>query len=124
MAQFIRTQFDMDFTQINQVCQISYHDQRVIEIFYDTHTNRTVVDNNGLYFWLTSPDIENITIKDVLIAIGIHNEQIVLRMPENHSLINILDTDVKDAPLCQIGIYSNNQTIPVYIPNMVLPRSI
>ena len=95
MAQFIRTQFDMDFIQINQVCQISYHDERVIEIFYDTNTNCTVVDNNGQYFWLTSPDIENITIKDVLIAIGIHNEQIVLRMPENHSLINILDTDVK-----------------------------
>ena len=112
MAQFIRTPFDMDFDGILQVSQIAYHNERVIEIFYDTDTNRVVVQNNGNYFWLTSPDINHITINQVLIALGIADEQIVVTFTADDMYNNLLNCTVEQAPLSQISIYPNNQPIP------------
>lgn len=112
MAQFIRTPFDMDFDGILQVSQIAYHNERLIEIFYDTDSNRVVVQNNGNYFWLTSPDINRLTINHVLITLGINNEQIVVTYTDNNQPNSVLNSIVEQAPLNQISIYPNNHPIP------------
>jgi hypothetical protein len=112
MAQFIRTPFDGNFDGIVQVCQISYHDERVIEIFYDTDAHSPLIQNNDTYFWLTSPDIDHITINQVLIALGIANEQVVVTWIDNGQEDAILNSTVEQAPLCQMTIYPNNYPVP------------
>lgn len=112
MAQYIRTPFDMDFNGIVQISQISYHDERLIEIFYDIDTNRVVVQNNGDYFWLTSPDINHITINQVLIALNVADEQTVVTFTDDNMYNELLNCIVEQAPLSQISIYPNNQPVP------------
>lgn len=112
MAQYIRTPFDGDFLDIEQVNQTVYHAGRVICIDFDPNTNRVVVQNNGETFWLTSPDIAAITMRNVFEHLGYAHEQIVITWPENLEVNNVLDSPVHQAPLNQMAIYSNNQPIP------------
>jgi hypothetical protein len=113
MAQYIRTPFDgNNFNGVDQVSQTVYHAERVITIDFDTHTNRVVVQNNGETFWLTSPDIAALTMRNVFEHLNIANEQIVLTWPENLEVNNVLDAPVQEAPLNQMAIYAANRPIP------------
>jgi hypothetical protein len=112
MAQYIRTPFDGDFNGVDQVNQTVYHDERVITIDFDNNTNRVLVQNNGETFWLTSPDIDAITMRNVFEHLGIAGEQIVLTWPINLHINNVLDSPVQQAPLNQMSIYPRNQPIP------------
>ena len=112
MAQYIRTHFDGSIIDIEQVNQTVYHNERVITIDFDSNTNRVVVQNNGETFWLTSPDIAAITMRNVFEHLGIAHEQIVITYPEEENIHNVLDSPVHQAPLNQMAIYPNNQPIP------------
>ncbi len=112
MAQYIRTPCNPDFHNVAQVCQCTYHDERVFEIFYDNNAQRVLVQEFNEYFWLTSPDIDNITIYQVLTALGYSGEQIVVTWADNQHPNNLLNTRVEQAPLSQISIYPPNQPIP------------
>lgn len=111
MAQFIRTPCDLNVINFNQVSQISYLNGRIIEIFYDVDRQRVAVQNNNDYFWLTSPDINHLTINHVLIALGIAGEQIVITWAENNQLDNVLNSIVQHASLNQISIYPRNHNL-------------
>jgi hypothetical protein len=112
MAQYIRTPCIPDFNGVIQVCQCSYHDERLIEIFWDTEVNRTLIQEFGQYFWLYSPDIPNITIHNVIEALGYTGEQIVVDWTENNQNDALLNSTVQNAELSQISIYPPNQPIP------------
>jgi hypothetical protein len=112
MAQFIRTPFDMDFHGVHQVSQVSYHDQRVITIDWDVDTHRVVVQDNGEYFWLTSPDIDNLTIYQVLTYLCQPNDQFVVTLSVDGLPDGVLNSIVEQAPLNQISVYPPNQPIP------------
>jgi hypothetical protein len=112
MAQFIRTPFDMDFENINQICQVSYHNERVIELFWDVDTHRVVVQDNGQYFWLTSPDIDNLTIYQVLTYLCQPNDQFVVTWASGIFPDEVLNSIVEQASLSQITVYAPNQPIP------------
>ena len=98
MAQFIRNPFDGNFDGVVQVCQISYHGERLIEIWYDIDAGRPIIQDNGI------------------IALGIANEHVVVTwtpdgQPDDQPYA-ILNSNVSQAPLCQMAIYPNNQPIP------------
>lgn len=113
MAQYIRIPFDMDeLDNVYQVCQISYHEERVIEINYDSFRRRVVVRDNGEWFWLWSPDIQNLTIFNVLEALGYAGEQIVVTWTDDNQNNALLNSTVQNAALSQMSIYSPNQPIP------------
>ena len=63
---------------------------------------------NYKYFWLTNPTIEDITINDVLVALNIANEQIIITYPCNDYTIDILNYSVLYAPFIQMTIYPLN----------------
>lgn len=123
MAQYIRIpQVEFEgWEGIDQINQTVYHSERVITIDFDTNTNRVLVQNNGETFWLTSPDIAAITIRNVFEHLGIAHEQIVLTWPEHCQLDNVLDSPVEQAPLNQMAIYPNNQPIPAQHPEGPFP---
>lgn len=113
MAQYIQTPFDhQDFDGVIQVSQISYHDVRMIEILYEVHTHRVVIQNNGQYFYLTSPDIQHITINQVLIALGYENDQAVVTWADQDNVHAVLNEPVATAPLNQITVYPPGVNIP------------
>lgn len=127
MAQYIRTPFDMSFDNIQQVSQVSYHDGRVIEINYDTNSNCVVVQNNGEWFWLSSPDIDAITMRHVFEYLGIANDQIALTWPDDRQINNILDCPIQQTPLNQMTIYTpqitNSSGSQCYIPSCCCRRT-
>lgn len=125
MAQFIRIptnedicqqnneESSMNFWNDNQQCsQISYRNQRVICIDWHTTRNQVFVQDGDDYFFLTSPTIENLTIRNVLEALGIDHEPIQLDWSEyNANIHNLLDTPVKTAELNQMTILSPDDRI-------------
>jgi hypothetical protein len=113
MAQYIRTPCVPDFNEVSQVTQCSYHDERVFEIFYDNATRRVLVQEYHDYFWLTSPDIDNITVLQVLEALGYADEQIVVTWADLDLNNSVLNSPVEQAPLSQLAIYGPNQEIPL-----------
>jgi hypothetical protein len=116
MAQFIRTPFDVDngFDAIRQISQITYHNERIIEILFDDNANRVLVQNNGEWFYLRSPDIENLTIHHILMALDCGNEQAIVTWPENEHNDYILNTPIHQVELNQISLYAPNQPIPQF----------
>lgn len=116
MAQFIRTPFDINngFNGIRQISQITYHDQRVIEILYDDNANRVLIQNNGEWFYLRSPDIANLTIHHTLLALDCGNEQAIVTWPENEPNADILNTPIQQVGLNQISLYTPNQVVPQF----------
>jgi hypothetical protein len=112
MAQYIRTPCVPDFQQVLQVTQCSYHEERVFEIFWDQEHNRVLVQNNSEYFLLHSPDIDNMTIYNVLEALGYAHEHIVVTWTSDDQNDALLNSTVENAALNQLSIYPPNQPIP------------
>jgi hypothetical protein len=117
MAQFIRTLIDIDNIQrvlqnIVQISQVSYRDQRIIEINWDNETRCVVVHDNDLWLYLSSPDIERLTINQVLNGIGYENEQAVVTWASDDRVNSVLNSFVDVASLNQITLYGPNQPIP------------
>ena len=116
MAQFIRTPVEHhpDFwNEATQVSQVVYHDQRVTTIDYEHATNRIIVHDNGELFYLTSPDIEDITMLQVLQHLGYGDEQIVVTFVDDNRPNALLNTPVRTAALNQISLYGPNDIIPL-----------
>ena len=127
MAQFIRTQINNAVVQnvlnhCNQVSQVSYHDERVIEIDWDYESNRVVVQDNGYWFYLDSPDIDHLTIYQVLGALGYGNEQAVVTWAEDGYADGVLNSNVSQATLNQITLCAPNQPIAQVNNNVPLPQ--
>jgi hypothetical protein len=108
MALYIRTPCAPDIDNYTQVTQIMYHDQRCIEIFWYPSQNCTVIQEFGQYFALTSPNIENITINNVIEALGYSNQCINVAWTIDDSHDTLLHTYVSEAPLSQLSINSAN----------------
>lgn len=113
MTQYIRTHIDNDdvefWSQVSQRFQISRLDT-VIDVEWHDELERVVVKTtngvNGNTFFLTSPDLNFITLRDVLYDFGYASERIELDYSENNwNLDNTLDTPVKYTPLSQFTIY-------------------
>lgn len=116
MAQYIRVPIDVDIQQLfehtHQVSQIVYRNQRVICIDYDTLTNRVVVQENDTWFYLTSPDLPNMTMLEALIGLGYGNEQMVVTWADQNQENIVLNSPVSQAPLNQMALYSPNEPVP------------
>ncbi len=113
MAQYIKQQYDTDYLcDTAQVSQISYHDERVIEINYDHIFDKIVVQDNNKYFYLTSPDIMNLTIRNVLEGLGYGNEQAVVTWVSEGIKESVLDTPVSYVPVNNITLYAPGAHIP------------
>ncbi len=113
MAQYIKQQYDTDYLcDTAQVSQISYHDERVIEINYDHIFNKIVVQDNNKYFYLTSPDIMNMTIRNVLQGLGYGDEQAVVTWVSEGIKESVLDTPVSEVNVNTITLYAPEQQIP------------
>ncbi len=112
MAQYIRTPCVPDFQQVLQVTQCSYHEERVFEIFWDQEHRRVLVQEFNEHFWLHSPDIQNLTIFNVLQALGYGGEQILVTWTSDDQNDALLNSTVENAALSQLSIYPPNQPIP------------
>jgi hypothetical protein len=119
MAQFIRTPVEVhpDFwNEATQISQVVYRNQRVITIDYEQATNRIIVHDNGELFYLTSPDIQDITMLQTLQHLGYGNEQIVITFADNNQPDGVLNSPVRTATLNQIALYGPNDVIPEVHP--------
>ncbi len=117
MAQFIRTPLtDSEkeiISQFSQVSQICYHSKRVIDIYWDNDTSRAVVQDNGQIFYLSSPDIPNISILNILDKLGYGDEQIIVTwVIDDNYQGSILNSPIVNVPINQIYLYSPHQQIP------------
>jgi hypothetical protein len=112
MAQYLRTPCAPDFNQVLQVTQCSYHEERLFEIFWDLEHNRVLIQEFNEYFLLHSPDIQNLTIFNVIEALGYGGEQVLVTWTENNQNDALLNSIVEQASLSQLSIYSPNQPIP------------
>ena len=112
MAQFIHTNINVindDFlNNIEQVSIIVNNEQRTIGIHYDTNTQRVVVQTTGRWFYLTSPDIHNLTIKQVIEGLGYGDDRIVVTWVSNDQVDGILNSTAGQAPLSLIHLYNAN----------------
>lgn len=109
MALYIRTPCVPDLDNYTQVTQCTYHDERVIEIFWYPSQNCVVVQEFDQYFALTSPDIDNITVNNVIEALGYSNQCVNVTWTIDNSHDTLLHTYVSEAPLSQLSI-NNNKT--------------
>ena len=128
MTQYIYTTTDFNNAIINEILQrsqIAYHNRRVIEIFWNSNNQTTLVQNNGQYFYLSRMDDSYTTIRDIFNVLCINREQCVLTWTEegNHCLENIIDTPIKDVVVNQISVYPANIPIPNNPHPMVLPMA-
>jgi hypothetical protein len=103
-----------------QRSQITYHNERVIDIDWDSYRIAPVIRNDLGYCFVESPDIpgQSITMRDVFRAIGIAHEQFVIDWVDANpnrplNIDNLLDTPVKDVPVNQLSIYPPGVVIPV-----------
>ena len=113
MAQFIRTPISNNvLPHCRQISQITYRNQRSIESNWDDSNECIIVQDNGQQFYLTSPDTKNITIGQVLDALGYANEQIVVVWSSDIYSYDVLDYNVQQAPMNQISLYAPGQPIP------------
>jgi hypothetical protein len=120
MSQFIKTPFSGHVCETLQVCQISYHDERIIDINYCVDSDRAVIQDNQEIFYFHNPDIENITIHEVLYGLGYGNNHIVVTwIQEGFQMNELLDIPIKNIPLSQISLYDNRYPIP----NMDYPEN-
>ena len=123
MAQFIRTPIpNTVFSHSRQISQITYRNQRSIEIDWDDTNELVIVHDNGQQFYFTSPDIQYLTIRQVLSGLGYADEQIVVSWSSDIYSYDILDYNVQQAPLNQIHLYAPGQPIPT-IASTVEPIS-
>ena len=126
MAQYIRNNINLsdDFTEhMNQVSQINYHNERLIEIMWDLNTKRAVVQDMGEWFYFHSPDIPYMTIRQVVEGLGYGAEKVVVTWSyEQEEGINVLDTIINShTSPNQIAIYSHDTPIPLEHYSGTLP---
>lgn len=124
MAQFIRIPVNIHnavnaFTQ--QVSQIVYHTERLIEIMWQADISRILVQDNGNWFYLYSPNIPHMTLLQVLQGLGYGDEQIIVTWSGYYTEDDILNLLVEQTPLNQIAIYGPNQQIPNHHPEGPFP---
>ena len=130
MAQFVRTQINNNdihdvLNHTIQVSQVVYHGRHppsTIEINWDNENNRVVVQEYGYWFYLDSPDIDHLTIYQVLGGLGYGNEQVVVTWTEDGYANGVLNSNVSQAALNQITLYAPNQPIPQVNNNIPLPQ--
>jgi hypothetical protein len=120
MPQFVRTNIDINnylqdveseyveefWNYMEQRAQVTYNNERVIVIDWHRPSHRVFVQNGPLeYFFLSSPDIEDITIRDVLEYLGCNTRYAKLEWCEtSRNIENILDTPVETVELHQATI--------------------
>lgn len=125
LPQIFRHPFDpANLHQTVQVAQISYHNERIITVDYNVHTNRPMVVDNDQWFELTSPDLDNgFTMRDVFQALGYQNELMELTYPYGANLENYLDTLVQNAPLSQLNFTAqNNLQLAEALDDIIFPN--
>ena len=123
MAQFIRNPVNIHNAlnaHTQQVSQIVYHTERLIEIMWQTDINRVLVQDNGNWFYLYSPDISNMTILQALQGLGYADEQIIVTWSD-HTNNDVLNSFIEQVPLNQIAIYRPNQQVPDQHPEGPFP---
>lgn len=97
------------WNDVQQCSQINYRNERVICIEWHTTRNRVLIQDGGNYFFLTSPDIQELTLRHALEALGIDRESISLDWCERDiNIHNLLDTPVKTAALNQMTISTSD----------------
>jgi hypothetical protein len=124
MAQFIRipTTFDEAYESgLQQVSQIVYHLERVIEIYWHTGSHRVFVQDNGEWFYLYSPDIPNLTLKQTIEGLGYAGEKIRVIWAVDDLENEVLSMTVQNAPLNQLAIYATEADIPNEPPQGQFP---
>ena len=72
--------------------------------------------------YLDSPDIDHLTIYQVLGGLGYGNEQVVITWAEDGYADGVLNSNVSQATLNQITLYAPNQPIPQVNNNVPLPQ--
>jgi hypothetical protein len=110
VPQYIRTPyspFNVQWGLTEQVCQINYHDDHIVEVDWDPHRRLPVVQQNGAWFLLHSPDVGEMTMRHVLDALEYSNEILVLTYP-NLNIENFLDTPLSETPISQMEIFPVN----------------
>jgi hypothetical protein len=120
MVQFIRTSIEDDtiatydqdlWFHMDQRSQISINDD-VLEIFWHPDTKRVFIrDIDDKLFFLTSPDIDKLTTRNVLDALNYNNDIVRLDWIDDYinlSNINHLDIPIEIVPLNQMTIYNTN----------------
>ncbi len=113
MAQFIKTPFSGDICNTLQVSQISYRNDRIIEINYCRETERAVIQDNQQLFYFHNPAIKNITIRDILYGLGYGNNHIIITwVISDFHLRDVLDIPIINIPLSQLYLYDNKYPIP------------
>ena len=123
MAQFIRTPVNINNVlnaSTQQVSQIVYHTERLIEILWQADINRALVQDNGNWFYFYSPDMPHMTILQALEGLGYGDEQIIVTWSD-HADNNALNSPIDQAPLNQIAIYGRNQQVPDQHPEGPFP---
>lgn len=116
MAHYIRNPVDImqyDFDNVSQVSQIVYHNERIIIIDYDNTTNSILIEDNGEWFYLSSPDIPALTINHVLDGLGYGDQQVVVTWRDDPN-VDVLNTPVQQTQLNQIALYPPNHPIPMH----------
>lgn len=113
MTQFIKTPFSGNVCDTLQVSQITYRDERIIDINYCRDAERAVIQDNQELFYFHSPDIENITIREILYGLGYGNNHIVVTWvrPE-FELRDVLDIPIVNIPLSQLSLYDTRYPVP------------
>jgi hypothetical protein len=127
MAQFIRTPTTFDEAYdigIQQVSQIIYHLERAIEVCWQDSSNRVLVQDNGEYFYLHSPDILSMTLKQVIEGLGYGEDQLVVVWAIDDSEDEVLSLPVQNVPLNQLALYAAGVDIPNEPPQGNFPMTV
>lgn len=114
MAQFIYIPININNAlnaSTKQISQIVYHAERLIEIMWQADISRVLVQDNGTWFYLYSPDIPHMTLLQVLQGLGYGDEQIIVTWNDNTDN-DVLNSFIEQTPLNQIAIYGHNQQVP------------
>jgi len=115
MAQFIRTPttfIEAYDAGLQQVSQIIYHLERLIEICWQASSSRILVQDNGEYFYLHSPDIPSMTLKQVIEGLGYGEDQLVIVWAIDDSEDEVLSLPIQNVPLNQLALYAAGTDIP------------
>lgn len=115
MPQFILTPVSpyYNYDDLVQVSQMLYGDE-LICINYNVKENHVFLANGFGNFTITSPDIPNLTIRDILDALNYYDVAVtVFWTVNNHNNPEtIIDLPINKAPLNQINLYSPKKIIP------------
>jgi hypothetical protein len=106
MAQFIIEPIQtVNISEMFQVSQVLYN--RLIDINYNHMYQKVMVQDDINWFYIYSPDIPQLTIRNVFEALHIENIMINISWIENNDTtpLNLLDKFVFEAPLSQIKLY-------------------